>query len=64
MKRKKNYELSFGKKAVFENKTIEEFDSTKADLTYSAGDENKIFIDAITKNTFTFDANKNKIKIY
>ena len=48
----------------FRNKTIEEFDSTKADLTYSAGDENKIFIDAITKNTFTFDANKNKIKIY
>ena len=48
----------------FKNKTIEEFDSTKADLTYSAGDENKIFIDAITKNTFTFDANKNKIKIY
>ncbi len=48
----------------FRNKTIEEFDSTKADLTYSAGDENKIFIDAITKNTFTFDENKNKIKIY
>ena len=48
----------------FRDKTIEEFDSTKADLTYSAGDENKIFIDAITKNTFTFDENKNKIKIY
>ena len=48
----------------FRSKSIEEFDSTKADLTYSAGDENKIFIDAITKNTFTFDANKNKIKIY
>ena len=48
----------------FKNKTIEEFDSTKADLTYSAGDENKIFIDAITKNTFTFAAIKNKIKIY
>ena len=48
----------------FRSKSIEEFDSTKADLTYSAGDENKIFIDAITKNTFTFDKNKNKIKIY
>ena len=48
----------------FKNKTIEEFDSTKADLTYSAGDENKIFIDVITKETFTFDKNKNKKRIY
>jgi len=48
----------------FSGKSVEEFDSTKADLTYSAGDENKIFIDVITKETFTFDENKNKVRIY
>jgi hypothetical protein len=48
----------------FSGKRVEEFDSTKADLTYSAGDENKIFIDVITKETFTFDENKNKKRIY
>jgi hypothetical protein len=48
----------------FSGKSVEEFDSTKADLTYSAGDENKIFIDVITKETFTFDKNKNKKRIY
>ena len=48
----------------FSGKSVEEFDSTKADLTYSEGDENKIFIDVITKETFTFDENKNKKRIY
>jgi len=48
----------------YSGKSVEEFDSTKADLTYSAGDENKIFIDVITKETFTFDENKNKKRIY
>ena len=48
----------------YSGKSIEEFDSTKADLAYSAGDENKIFIDVITKETFTFDENKNKKRIY
>ena len=48
----------------FSGKSVEEFDSTKADLAYSEGDENKIFIDVITKETFTFDENKNKVRIY
>ena len=45
-------------------KSIEEFDSTKEDLAYSNGDENKIFIDVITKETFTYDKNKNPKRIY
>jgi len=48
----------------FSGKSVEEFDSTKADLSYEEGDENKIFIDVITKETFTYDKNKNKVRIY
>ena len=48
----------------FSGKSVEEFDSTKSDLSYEEGDENKIFIDVITKETFTYDKNKNKKRIY
>lgn len=43
---------------------IEEFDSSKETIEYSPGDENKIFIDTITKETFTYDSNKRKVPIY
>ena len=43
---------------------IEEFDSSKETIEYSPGDENKIFIDTITKETFTYDKNKRKVPIY
>ena len=48
----------------YSGKRIEEFDSTKEAIEYSPGDENKIFIDTITKETFTYDSNKRKIPIY
>ena len=43
---------------------IQEFDSSKETIEYSPGDENKIFIDTITKETFTYDKNKRKVPIY
>ena len=43
---------------------IQEFDSSKEKIEYSPGDENKIFIDTITKETFTYDSNKKRIPIY
>ena len=42
----------------YSGKRIEEFDSSKKDFTgleYEAGDENKIFIDTITKETFIYE---------
>ena len=38
--------------------------SKKKDGTFAKCGRSKQKADAITKNTFTFDANKNKIKIY
>jgi len=36
-------------------KEIVEFDSTKENVSYTTGDENKVFIDKITKKVFTFN---------
>ena len=36
-------------------KEIVEFDSTKENVSYTTGDENKVFIDKITKRVFTFN---------
>ena len=41
--------------ATLAGKTIEEFDSSKTKVEYSPGDENKVFIDSITKEVFTYD---------
>ena len=43
------------------SKEIVEFDSSKQKVEYSAGDENRIYIDKKTKQVFTF--NKDKIRI-
>jgi hypothetical protein len=36
-------------------KEIVEFDSTKENVSYTTGDENKVFIDKITKRVFTYN---------
>ena len=47
-----------------DGKSIEEFDSTTTKVEYSPGDENKVFIDTVTKEVFTFNKdNPNRISI-
>jgi len=47
-----------------DGKSIEEFDSTATKVEYSPGDENKVFIDTVTKEVFTFNkGNSNRISI-
>jgi len=47
-----------------DGKSIEEFDSTATKVEYSPGDENKVFIDTVTKEVFTFNKdNPNRISI-
>jgi len=47
-----------------DGKSIEEFDSTATKVEYSPGDENKVFIDTVTKEVFTFNkGNPNRISI-
>ena len=44
-------------------KEIVEFDSTKENVSYTTGDENKVFIDKITKKVFTFNKDGKPIEV-